>query len=173
LEGFEFQIGAHGLPGLGIHRQNGYGTFLNYCWPAMQTAMTFVHNQCDASGLPSINATDANGGADCTYDDLGLNGDTAYCGSLFLAACEAAQALATQEGNASLASTYQSWLTTGQTGMATLWNGSYYNIDNGATDTAQNRIMSDQLCGEWYAKAIGLPGYCSSCQRHQRLAESA
>ena len=132
-------------------------TFLNYCWPAVQTAMTNVHNQCDANGLPNISATDANVGADCTYDDMGLNGDSAYCGGLFLAACEAAQAMATSEGNTALATTYQTWLTTGQTGFATLWNGSYYNIDNGATDTAQNRIMVDQLSGQWYAKALGLP----------------
>ncbi len=136
-------------------------TFLNYSWPAVQEAMTSVHNQCDANGLPNISATDANGGADCTYDDMGLNGDTAYCGSLFLAACEAAQAMATAEGNTALANTYQSWLTAGQTGFATLWNGNYYNIDNGATDTAQNRIMVDQLAGEWYAKALGLPGIVS------------
>lgn len=135
-------------------------TFLNYCWPAVQTAMTFVHNQCDATGLPSISATDANGGADCTYDDMGLNGDSAYCGSLFLAACEAGQAIASVESSP-LTATYQTWLTTGQTGFAALWNGSYYNIDNGATDTAQNRIMSDQLCGQWYAKALGLPGIVS------------
>lgn len=127
-------------------------TFLNYCWPAVQVAMTKVHSQCDANGLPASN------GIDQTYDDMGLYGDTAYCGSLFLAACEAAQALATAEGNSALASTYQTWLTTGQTGFAALWNGAYYNIDNGATDMAQNRVMSDQLAGEWYAKALGLPG---------------
>src|SRR5579871_780059 len=130
-------------------------TFLNYCWPAVQTAMTKVHSQCDANGLPASN------GIDQTYDDMGLYGDTAYCGSLFLAACEAAQSMATAEGNSTLANTYQSWLTTGQAGFANLWNGTYYNIDNGATDTAQNRIMSDQLSGEWYAKALGLPGIIS------------
>ena len=130
-------------------------TFLNYCWPAVQAAMTKVHGQCDANGLPASN------GIDQTYDDMGLYGDTAYCGSLYLAACEAAQAMATTEGNASLAGTYQSWLTAGQTGFATLWNGSYYNIDNGVTDTAPSRIMSDQLAGEWYAKALGLPGVVS------------
>lgn len=136
-------------------------TFLNYCWPAVQAAMTDVHGQCGPDGLPTISATDANSGADCTYDDMGLNGETAYCGSLYLAACEAAQAMATAEGNNALATTYQGWLTTGQTGFATLWNGTYYNIDNGATDTAQNRIMVDQLCGQWYAKAVGLPGIVS------------
>lgn len=130
-------------------------TFLNYCWPAVQAAMTKVHGECDANGLPYSN------GIDQTYDDMGLYGDTAYCGSLFLAACEAAQSIATAEGNSALATTYGTWLTTGQTGFNTLWNGTYYNIDNGATDTAQNRIMVDQLAGEWYAKALGLPGIVS------------
>lgn len=126
--------------------------FLNYCWPAVQVAMNKVHSQCDANGLPASN------GIDQTYDDMGLYGDTAYCGSLYLAACEAAQQIATAQGSASQASTYQTWLTAGQTGFAALWNGTYYNIDNGTQDTAQNRIMSDQLAGEWYAKALGLPG---------------
>lgn len=131
-------------------------TFLNYCWPSVQAAMTKVHGQCDATGLP------ISSGIDQTYDDLGLTGDTAYCGSLFLAACEAAQAMATAEGNSALATTYGTWLSTGQTNFESLlWDntGGYYHIDTGST--APTRIMSDQLCGEWYAKALGLPGIVS------------
>ncbi|HET9870217.1 MAG TPA: GH116 family glycosyl hydrolase, partial [bacterium] len=131
-------------------------SFLNYCWPAVQAAMTKVHGQCDASGLP------ISSGIDQTYDDLGLTGDTAYCGSLFLAACEAAQAMATQEGNSALAASYGNWLSTGQASFESLlWDntGGYYHIDTGSS--APNRIMSDQLCGEWYAKALGLPGIVS------------
>jgi non-lysosomal glucosylceramidase len=126
-------------------------SFLGYCWPAVQAAMAKVKSQdADNDGLPDSN------GIDQTYDDMGLQGDTAYCGGLFLAACEAAAEIATAMGNASLATTYQGWLAQGQaTYDAKLWTGSYYRIDTGSTDPT--RIMSDQLNGEWYARAAGLP----------------
>ena len=135
-------------------------TFLNYCWPAIQLAMTKVHSQCVSGGVTYH--LPISSGIDQTYDDLGLTGETAYCGSLYLAACEAAQALATQQGNAALATTYNSWLTMGQADFeANLWNttGNYYNIDTGSGAggvTGVARIMTDQLCGQWYAKACGL-----------------
>ena len=135
-------------------------TFLNYCWPAVQLAMTKVHSQCVSGGV-TYNLPISTG-IDQTYDDLGLTGETAYCGSLYLAACEAAKAMATQQGNAGLANTYQGWLTMGQADFeGNLWNaaGNYYNIDTGSGAggvTGVARIMSDQLCGQWYAKACGL-----------------
>jgi non-lysosomal glucosylceramidase len=134
--------------------------FLNYCWPAIQVAMSKVHGQCVSGGV-TYNLPISNG-IDQTYDNLGLTGETAYCGSLYLAACEAAQAIATTEGNAALASNYQTWLTQGQADFeGNLWNaaGGYYDIDTGSGAggvTGVARIMTDQLCGEWYAKACGL-----------------
>ena len=134
--------------------------FLNYCWPSVQAAMTKVHGQCVSGGV-TYNLP-ISSGIDQTYDDLGLTGETAYCGSLYLAACEAAKAMATQQGNAALATTYNSWLTLGQADFeGNLWNagGNYYNIDTGSGAggvTGVARIMSDQLCGQWYAKACGL-----------------
>ncbi|HUO58862.1 MAG TPA: GH116 family glycosyl hydrolase, partial [bacterium] len=135
-------------------------TFLNYCWPSVQVAMNKVHGQCVSAGV-TYNLP-ISSGIDQTYDDLGLTGETAYCGSLYLAACEAAKALATQQGNAALSTTYNSWLTAGQADFeGNLWNatGQYYNIDTGSGAggvTGVARIMSDQLCGQWYAKACGL-----------------
>ncbi len=134
--------------------------FLNYCWPSVQTAMTKVHSQCVSGGV-TYNLPISTG-VDQTYDNLGLTGETSYCGSLYLAACEAGKAIATAEGNAALANTYQSWLTLGQADFETnLWDsmGNYYNIDTGSGAggvTGVARIMSDQLCGQWYAKACGL-----------------
>src|SRR6185437_14480915 len=75
--------------------------FLSYCWPAVQMAMAKVKSQdADGDGLPDSS------GVDQTYDDMDLQGNTAYCGSLFLAACEAASELAKAMGNNSLATTY-------------------------------------------------------------------
>ena len=37
-----------------------------------------------------------------------------------------------------------------------LWNGSYYNYDS-SSSYQSNSIMADQLAGQWYARACGLP----------------
>ncbi len=126
-------------------------TFLNYCYKSVQTAMNKVHSECGTDGLPQSS------GVDQTYDNLGLTGTTAYCGSLFLAACQAAVKIATAEGDTTSAATYQAWYNTAQPNFQSeLWTGSYYQIDTGST--APTRIMSDQLCGQWYSKALGLGG---------------
>lgn len=126
--------------------------FLEYCWISVQKAMEKVNSQdVDGGGLPDSN------GIDQTYDNMSLTGDTAYCGGLYLAACEAAREIALAMGDDKLADTYDEWLKAGQkTFEARLWNGNYYNIDTGSEDPS--RIMSDQLCGQWYAVACGLPG---------------
>jgi non-lysosomal glucosylceramidase len=143
-------------------------TFLNYCWPAVQVAMAKVNSQCVSEGVTYY--LPISDGIDQTYDNLGLTGETSYCGSLYLAACEAAEQIATAEGNTVLANTYQSWLTLGQADFQNnLWNsaGGYYDIDTGSGSggvTGVDRIMSDQLCGEWYAKACALPDIVPASQ---------
>ncbi|MGE5598291.1 MAG: GH116 family glycosyl hydrolase [Bacteroidota bacterium] len=125
--------------------------FLAYCWPSVRAAMARVKSQdTDGDGLPNSE------GADQTYDNMDMEGNTAYCGGLFLAACLAARELAAAQGHAELAETYQAWFALGRESFeAKLWTGSYYRMDTGARG---ERIMSDQLCGHWYAKACGLPG---------------
>jgi len=87
---------------------------------------------------------------------MSLMGNTAYCGSLLLAALEAADEMAGAMGETVLAESYANWLDQARTSFETkLWNGTYYNIDTAST--AADRIMADQLAGEWYARACGLP----------------
>jgi len=132
-------------------------TFLNYCYTSVKTAMNKVHSECGADGLPQSS------GVDQTYDDMNLTSTTAYCGSLFLAACQAAVKLANAEGDTSAANTYQAWYNTAQPNfISELWTGSYFKIDTGSS--APTRIMSDQLCGEWYSKALGLGGIVTDAQ---------
>ncbi len=128
--------------------------FLSYCWPAVKIAMAKVKGQdSDGDGLPNSN------GIDQTYDNMALAGNTAYCGTLFLAATEAAQEMATAMGDPTQAATYQAWLDLGKSSLEKeLWNGTYYRMDTNPVAAQANRIMSDQLAGEWYAKACGLPG---------------
>jgi non-lysosomal glucosylceramidase len=130
-------------------------TFLNYCWQPVTIAMAKTKSEdTDGDGLP--NST----GIDQTYDDMDLTGNTAYCGGLFLASCQAAKQLALAVGNTTLATQYQNWFDAGQASYESeLWTGTYYKIDTGST--VNTRIMSDQLCGEWYSKALGLGGIVS------------
>ncbi len=125
--------------------------FLNYCWSSVKIAMNKVRGQdTDNDGLPNSDGTDQ------TYDTMELQGNTAYCGGLFLAACEAAKELALAVNDPESAKTYQSWLELAQTNFEKkLWTGTYYKID---THSGDDRIMADQLCGDWYARACGLPG---------------
>jgi non-lysosomal glucosylceramidase len=126
--------------------------FLDYCRIPVKKAMEVAKSQdADGDGLPDSH------GVDQTYDNLSLTGNTAYCGGLFLAACQAAEEMARAAGDVGLAEEYRAWLDKGQKSFEEkLWNGSYYNIDTGSGDPT--RIMSDQLCGQWYSVACGLPG---------------
>jgi non-lysosomal glucosylceramidase len=127
------------------------GAFLSYCWPAVTQAMDRVHGQdSDGDGLPN------SAGVDQTYDDMEMTGNTAYCGGLFLAAAEAAAELADAMGEPDRAAIYRGWRqTAGASFDDKLWTGSYYAIDTGSPEPT--RIMSDQLAGQWYAGALGLP----------------
>ncbi len=138
--------------------------FLKYCWIPVQKAMEKTKSQdSDGDGLPNSN------GIDQTYDEMNLFGNTSYCSSLYLAACQAAKEIALIMGDKAKADTYQAWFDLGKKNFeAKLWNGVYYNID---TDSrAPDRIMSDQICGQWYAKACGLPGIVSSSNAKSAFA---
>ncbi|HRQ44901.1 MAG TPA: GH116 family glycosyl hydrolase [Candidatus Goldiibacteriota bacterium] len=129
--------------------------FLDYCWQSCKIAMEKTATQdADGDGLPDSN------GIDQTYDDMDLTGDTSYCGGLYLASLLAAKELALAKGETALAQTYQERFDFAQPNFESqLWTGQYYKIDTGSHDPT--RIMSDQLCGQWYNKALGLPGIVS------------
>ena len=131
--------------------------FLADCWPASLQALRYL-KQFDVNddGLPD------NGGApDQTFDDWPLQGVSAYCGALWIAALEAALAMAqrlqldlgldTGEDQRQ----FGGWLEQSRANFdRLLWNGEYYNIDaNSGTPV----VMADQLCGDFYARLLGLP----------------
>jgi non-lysosomal glucosylceramidase len=136
--------------------------FLQECWPAI--AQTLHYLKCfdyDYDGIPE------NGGApDQTFDDWKLQGISAYCGGLWLAALEAAIAigriLAEQSTNIRLLFTiskdignFQLWLEQSQNLYhETLWNGQYYRLDS---KSGSDIVMADQLCGQFYARLLKLP----------------
>lgn len=145
--------------------------FIWDCWPAVTAALGYLKTfDLDNDGIPE-NA----GAPDQTFDDWKLKGISAYCGGLWIAALEAAIALGQQllsypathplgtiDKNALLSepietsvATYQDWLAQSRSRYHdSLWNGQYYRLDTGS---GSDVVMADQLCGQFYARLLGLP----------------
>ncbi|MEB3294315.1 MAG: GH116 family glycosyl hydrolase [Synechococcales bacterium] len=141
--------------------------FLQTCWPAVVETLHYLKQfDLDQDGIPE------NGGApDQTFDDWKLNGVSAYCGGLWIAALEAAIAIAqilqitataTPDAATPNDETYQTAITQFQTWLAQarpvyhakLWNGQFYRIDSAS---GSDVVMTDQLCGQFYARMLNLP----------------
>ena len=85
-----------------------------------------------------------------------MTGPSAYGGSLWLAALEAAIEMGQMVGDEEHTAQYARWLETGRASFEEkLWNGDYYNYDS-SDGPYFDSIMSDQLAGQWYADATGL-----------------
>jgi non-lysosomal glucosylceramidase len=131
--------------------------FLADCWPAAVQALRYLKTfDANDDGLPD------NGGApDQTFDDWPLQGVSAYCGALWIAALEAALAMAQRLqlelglDTAGEQREFGDWLERSRTHFdALLWNGEYYRID---AESGTPVVMADQLCGDFYARLLGLP----------------
>jgi non-lysosomal glucosylceramidase len=108
----------------------------------------------DGDGIP-----ENSGAPDQTFDDWRLNGVSAYCGGLWLAALESAIAicdiLKDHKNTISQKSIYQTWLNQSKPiYQEKLWNGKYYRLDS---ESGSNVVMADQLCGQFYARLLNLP----------------
>jgi non-lysosomal glucosylceramidase len=137
--------------------------FLAECWEAIAAALEYLKAfDLDEDGIP-----ENSGAPDQTFDDWRLQGISAYCGGLWIAALEAAIAIGTMLSEKHLSEqhpipnlnsqlqNFQSWLTQSRTVYHnTLWNGQYYRLDSGSGSEV---VMADQLCGQFYARLLGLP----------------
>jgi non-lysosomal glucosylceramidase len=136
--------------------------FLAECWEAIVAALSYLKAfDLDNDGIP-----ENSGAPDQTFDDWRLQGVSAYCGGLWLAALEAAIAIAQvlqQQTDPSafclppsaLIPQWQSWLELARSVyQEKLWNGKYYRLDS---DSGSDVVMTDQLCGQFYARLLGLP----------------
>ncbi|MHB8413422.1 MAG: GH116 family glycosyl hydrolase [Candidatus Acidiferrales bacterium] len=82
-------------------------------------------------------------------------GDSAHCGSLYLAALRASEEMARQLHHSASAQKHHASFVRGQkTFISKLWNGEYFRYDD--ESQSSNTIMADQLAGQWYADLIGL-----------------
>jgi non-lysosomal glucosylceramidase len=133
--------------------------FLHECWEAIVETLAYLKTfDHDGDGIP-----ENSGAPDQTFDDWRLRGISAYCGALWIAALEAAIAIAKilienhidTESVYNTIQTYQSWLQQARSLYhQTLWNGEYYRLDS---QSGSDIVMSDQLCGQFYARLLGLP----------------
>jgi len=125
--------------------------FLQECWPAIQAALNHLKTfDLDGDGIP-----ENSGAPDQTFDDWRLQGISAYCGGLWIAALEAAIAIAKILGVQETTAAYQTWLDQARPlYQEKLWNGQFYRLDSGS---GSNVVMADQLCGQFYARLLQLP----------------
>jgi len=143
--------------------------FLAECWPAAVEALRYL-KQFDVNhdGLPD------NGGApDQTFDDWPLKGVSAYCGALWIAALEAALAMAQRLqmelglDTANDQHDFGQWLEQSRSNFdRLLWNGEYYDID---AESGTPVVMADQLCGDFYARLLNLPPVVSEANSRSTL----
>uniref|UniRef100_A0A0D9WYB6 Non-lysosomal glucosylceramidase n=1 Tax=Leersia perrieri TaxID=77586 RepID=A0A0D9WYB6_9ORYZ len=122
-------------------------------WPAVCTAMEYME-QFDHDGDGMI---ENDGFPDQTYDAWTVRGVSAYCGCLWLAALQAAAALARSLGHHDYAERCMVKFAKAKPVFeAKLWNGSYFNYDSGTSYNSRS-IHADQLAGQWYTASSGLP----------------
>jgi non-lysosomal glucosylceramidase len=106
----------------------------------------------DGDGLP-----EHEGIPDQTFDTWPMTGPSAYAGGLWISALEAASRMATEVGEPETAERYQAIAAKARASYVDrLWNGRYFRYD-GSGGPVSDSIMADQLCGQWYADATGLP----------------
>ncbi|WP_341525930.1 GH116 family glycosyl hydrolase [Nostoc sp. UHCC 0302] len=136
--------------------------FLADCWGAIVQTLDYLKTfDKDGDGIP-----ENSGAPDQTFDDWRLQGVSAYCGGLWLAALEAAIAISevllmnrrgaenTEELRVQK-STYEAWLKQSRPIYdEKLWNGQYYKLDS---ESGSDVVMADQLCGQFYARLLDLP----------------
>ncbi|KAK6143402.1 hypothetical protein DH2020_023750 [Rehmannia glutinosa] len=125
--------------------------FAKAVWPAVFIAIAYM-DQFDKDGDGMI---ENEGFPDQTYDAWTVTGVSTYSGGLWVAALQAASAMAREIGDSSSADYLWAKFEKAKSAYDKLWNGSYFNYDSGAAKTSSS-IQADQLAGQWYARACGL-----------------
>ncbi|XP_030496092.2 uncharacterized protein LOC115712025 isoform X1 [Cannabis sativa] len=129
----------------------GDKSFAKAVWPSVYMAMAFM-DQFDKDGDGMI---ENEGFPDQTYDAWSVTGVSAYCGGLWVAALQAASAMAHEVGDEASANYFWIRYQKARGVYDTLWNGSYFNYDN-SNGSSSSSIQADQLAGQWYAEVCGL-----------------
>lgn len=125
--------------------------FAQAVWPSVYVAMAYMDQfDKDKDGM-----IENDGFPDQTYDTWSVSGISAYCGGLWVAALQAASALAHEVGDTGAEDLFWFKFQKAKVVYENLWNGQYFNYDNSGSSTSSS-IQADQLAGQWYARACGL-----------------
>ena len=153
--------------------------FLWECWSGVVETIAYLKTfDQDGDGIP-----EHSGVQEQSSQNWQLCGISAYCSGLWLAALEAAIAIGEillnnyppisplleapePESMQKAIELYRQWLVQAKpVYQKTLWNGQYYRLDS---ESDSEVIMTDQLCGQLYARLLGLPNIVPT-----ELAQSA
>ncbi|MCL7027721.1 hypothetical protein MKW94_016921 [Papaver nudicaule] len=131
----------------------GDKSFAQAVWPAVYMAMAYM-DQFDKNGDGMI---ENEGFPDQTYDAWSVSGVSAYSGGLWVAALQAASAMAREIGDHASEKIFDLKFQKAKSVYCNeLWNGSYFNYDNSGGSSSSS-IQADQLAGQWYSRACQLP----------------
>lgn len=121
-------------------------SFAKSVWPSVYLAMAYMDQfDKDRDGM-----IENEGFPDQTYDMWKAQGVSAYSGGLWLAALQAASAMARLVGDKASEEYFSARYQKAKGVYAKLWNGSYFNYDNSQGEMS-SWIQADQLAGQWYA----------------------
>lgn len=129
----------------------GDKSFAQAVWPSVYMVMAYMDQfDKDKDGM-----IENEGFPDQTYDVWSVTGVSAYSGGLWVAALQAASAMAREVGDKSSEELFWNKYQKAKSVYEKLWNGSYFDYDNSGGKTSSS-IQADQLAGQWYAKSCGL-----------------
>lgn len=124
--------------------------YLRAMWPACRTVMErSLAWDRDGDGL-----IENDGCPDQTFDTWTMQGPSAYCGGLWLAALQCMLTMAAVLDQPDDAKRYAEILARGRAAFeAKLWAQTHYRFDTASG--SRDSIMADQLCGHWYLRSCG------------------
>ncbi len=146
-----------------ILREPKDAAFLKTCWPAVEASLRHMEQfDFDSDGIP-----ENTGYPDQTYDSWTMKGLSSYCGGLWVTANAAAARMAGMIKDKTKARFYSERTEKAKEAFEKkLFNGKYYLFDS--VPSNRNIIFADQLCGEFWARVLGLsearlnPGHVKS-----------
>lgn len=145
-------------------------------WPAARSAAESVFVlDTNADGLPEHTRP-----GDQTYDGWAISGESAYIGSIWLAALRALEQMALEMRDTSAAARYhRAFEQARESYEKLLWTGKYYRLwHDPKTGAKDDGLMLDGMCGQWYAHMLGLGdmlprqrvlSHLRMCIKHNRL----
>lgn len=144
--------------------------WLRRMWPATKGALEYAWTAWDVDRDGLLEAPHHN------TLDIAFHGPETMCGSMYLAALRAGEAMARQVGDDEAARIY--WQVAGAGGAASdrdLFNGEYYfqQVPEGCDAPYQfgDGCICDQLVGQWHAHMLGL-GYLYDVEHVRRAIAS-